>query len=187
MAERRPASAHPLCRFVLSALDMASEGFSTAGISECVRSGFMPVSEEEGDALIAYAESMDVRGNAWKRPFQYAKEGHAEELPALNASRESVVHPLDALCRTLSRAQSADDTVAAVIASALKAVVLVAPLAAAVITLVAEAASCRFAAIFLLKCIFRSLLAVETACAALLLEGSDKLAMAVFLLGVLAT
>ena len=116
LAERRPASAHPLCRFVLSALDIASEGFSTAGISECVRSGFMPVAQEEGDALIAYAESMDVRGNAWKRPFQYAKEGHAEELPALNASREAVVHPLDALCRALSRARSAEDTVAAVIA-----------------------------------------------------------------------
>ena len=76
---------------------------------------------------------------------------------------------------------------AAVIASVLKAVVLVAPLAAAVIALVAEAVACGFAAIFLLKGIFRSLLAVETACAALLLEGSDKLAMAVFLLGVLAT
>ena len=79
------------------------------------------------------------------------------------------------------------ETVAAVVTAVVEAMFLVAPLAAAVITLVAEAASCRFAAIFLLECILRTLLTVETACAALLLEGSDKLAMAVFLLGVLAT
>ena len=79
------------------------------------------------------------------------------------------------------------ETVAAVVTAVVEAMFLVAPLAAAVIALVAEAVACGFAAIFLLKGIFRSLLAVETACAALLLEGSDKLAMAVFLLGVLAT
>ena len=116
VAERRPASAHPLCRFVLSALRIAADGLTTAGVAECVRSGFMPVEEDAGDALIAYAEGMDVRGDAWKRPFQYAKEGHGDELDALNASREAVVRPLDALSRALGRARTAEDTVAAVIA-----------------------------------------------------------------------
>ena len=116
VAGRRPANAHPLCRFVLSALRVASEGFITSTVAECVRSGFLPVGEEEADALIAYAEGMDVRGDAWKRPFVYAKEGRADELDALNASRETVVRLLTALGKALARARTADDTVSAVIA-----------------------------------------------------------------------
>ena len=116
VAGRRPANAHPLCRFVLSALRVASEGFITSTVAECVRSGFLPVGEEEADALIAYAEGMDVRGDAWKRPFVYAKEGRADELDALNASREAVVRLLTALGKALARARTADDTVSAVIA-----------------------------------------------------------------------
>ena len=116
VAGRRPANAHPLCRFVLSALRVASEGFITSTVAECVRSGFLPVGEEEADALIAYAEGMDVRGDAWKHPFVYAKEGRAGELDALNASREAVVRPLTALGKALARARTADDTVSAVIA-----------------------------------------------------------------------
>ena len=116
IAERRPANAHPLCRFVLSALRIASDGFTTANVAECMRSGFMPVGEWESDALIAYAEGMDVRGDGWKRAFTYAKEGHADDLPDLNASREAVVRPLLAFSKALSHARTADDTVSAAIA-----------------------------------------------------------------------
>lgn len=115
IAERRPASAHPLCRFLLSALSVASEGFTTAQVAECVRSGFMPIEADAADALIAYAEGVDVRGDGWKRPFTYIKDGGEDALAGLNASREAVITPLWAFARGLSRAKTADDTVSAVL------------------------------------------------------------------------
>ena len=115
IAERRAANAHPLSRFVLSSLRAVSGGFATGDVVECIRSGFLPVTQEQADALIAYAEGVDVRMDGWKRAFTYHKEENAEELAALNESREAVVRPLTALQKRLRAAKCADDTVAAVL------------------------------------------------------------------------
>lgn len=116
VAERRAANAHPLSRFVLSSLRAVSGGFATGDVVECIRSGFLPVTQAEADALIAYAEGADVRMDGWKRPFTYHKEEDAEALAALNESREAVVLPLTKLQKRLRAAKTADDTIAAVLA-----------------------------------------------------------------------
>lgn len=114
IAERRPASAHPLCRFVLSALRVVSGGFATPDVVECVRAGFFPIETEAADALIAYAEGVDLRADGWKRPFTYLQSGDEAALTALNASRAAVIDPLHALAKALARAQTADAIVRAV-------------------------------------------------------------------------
>lgn len=116
IAERRPASAHPLSRFVLSGLRAVSGGFGTGDVVECIRSGFLPVTQAQADALIAYAEGVDVRMDGWKRAFTYHKEDDEVALAELNASREAVVTPLLALQKRLRKAKTADDTIAAVLA-----------------------------------------------------------------------
>ena len=116
IAERRPASAHPLSRFVLSSLRAVSGGFGTGDVVECIRSGFLPVTQAQADALIAYAEGVDVRMDGWKRAFTYHKEDDEAALAELNASREAVVTPLLALQKRLRKAKTADDTIAAVLA-----------------------------------------------------------------------
>ncbi|MBQ7885380.1 MAG: PD-(D/E)XK nuclease family protein [Clostridia bacterium] len=115
VAAKRPAGAHPLCRFVTAALRVVSQGWRAQDISECVLSGFMPLDREDADALCAYIEGMEIRGDAFKKPFCFIKGEDEEQLAHLNASREAVAAPLIALQKGLSRAKTADDTISAVL------------------------------------------------------------------------
>lgn len=115
IAEKRPAGAHPLCRFVTASLAVVSGGWRTQDVIECVQSGFMGLAQEDADELCAYMEGMDVRGEAVRRPFAYVKDGGEEALARLNASREKAVAPLAALQRALKRARNAEETIAAIL------------------------------------------------------------------------
>lgn len=115
IAEKRPAGAHPLCRFVTGALAVISGGWRTADVIECVQSGFMNIAQAEADALCAYLEGTDVRGEKITRAFTYIKSGDEAELSRINAARAAVADPLDALAKALRAAKTADDTVTAVL------------------------------------------------------------------------
>ncbi|MBP3428819.1 MAG: PD-(D/E)XK nuclease family protein [Clostridia bacterium] len=115
-AEKRLAAAHPLSRLVLSALACASGGMRTADVIECIQTGFMGLTQEEMDALCAYAEGVDLRSEAWKRPFTYMKDDDEQALAQLNAAREKAAEPLLRFMAALRRAKDADGTIAAVIA-----------------------------------------------------------------------
>ncbi|MGN0996508.1 MAG: PD-(D/E)XK nuclease family protein [Candidatus Ventricola sp.] len=114
IAEKRPAQAHPLCRFVLASLSVISGGWRAADIVECVQSGFMGLTRAEMDALCAYCEGTQLR--TFTKPFTYLPGGDEQTLAALNQSRERVAAPLLALGQALRAAHTADDTVAAVLA-----------------------------------------------------------------------
>ena len=116
VAQKRAAGAHPLCRFILSALAVVSGGWRTSDVIECIQSGFLGLNRDQADALCAYAEGVDLRMDAWKHPFTYIKSGKQDELDSLNASRERVVSPILSLAAKLNSAKTADDTVMAVIA-----------------------------------------------------------------------
>lgn len=115
VAKKRPAGAHPLCRFVLSALAAVSSGWRAADVLECAQSGFMGLTGEEADALCAYCEGADVRGEALKKPFRYARGVTEEELAQLEISRAKIAAPLLVLQKALKAAQNADDTVVAIV------------------------------------------------------------------------
>ena len=115
IAEKRPAGAHPLCRFVTSGLAVVSGGWRASDVVECVQSGFIHLDREDADELCAYIEGMDVRSEAIRRPFSYVKDGGEEALARLNACREKVVAPLAALQRALRQARNADETIAAIL------------------------------------------------------------------------
>lgn len=112
---KRPSGAHPLCRFVMAALRVVTQGWRAADISECILSGFMPLEQEEADALCAYIEGMEIRGDAFRKPFRFVKSGDEEELQRLNESRERAAALLMALQKALAGAKTADATIAAVL------------------------------------------------------------------------
>ena len=114
-ARKRAAGAHPLIRFVLSALSVVSEGWRTADVIECIQSGFICLEQAQTDALCAYAEGVDLRKEDWKYPFGYIRKGNEEELKALNESREKTIQPLIALEKRIRAAKTADEAVMAVI------------------------------------------------------------------------
>ena len=115
VAAKRPAGAHPLCRFVTAALRVVTQGWRAADISEYVLSGFVPLEQADADALCAYIEGMEIRGDAFKRPFRFVKGEDEAQLARLNASRETVAAPLEKMHRALKAADTADGTIAAVL------------------------------------------------------------------------
>lgn len=115
IAEKRPAGAHPLCRFVISALAVVSGGWRTADIIECVQSGFMRIEQEAADVLCAYLEGTDIRGERITKPFTYIKSGEEDELDRMNGTRAAIAAPLAAFAKALRGAKTADDTVQAVL------------------------------------------------------------------------
>lgn len=116
VAEKRTGGAHPLCRFLLSALAVISGGWRTSDVIECAQSGFLPIDRAAVDAISAYAEGVDLRAEAWKRPFTYLKDEAQGDLESLNEAREKITAPLLALGKRLGEAKTADDTVRAMIA-----------------------------------------------------------------------
>ena len=115
VAQKRPASAHPLCRFVLGALAVVCGGWRSSDVIECAQAGFLPLTSGEVDALSAYAEGVDLRGAAWKEPFTYVKSGDEKELAALNDARERLCTPLIAFGRAIQGARNAQASVRAVV------------------------------------------------------------------------
>ena len=117
-AEKRKAAAHPLSRFLLCAL-RAKEGkmWRMQEVTECIESGFLPLTAQEGDDLSAYCEQMEIRGNAFGRPFRYKTDERMtdEQLLALEDCRERAALPLSHLAEALESARGADDVVSAVL------------------------------------------------------------------------
>lgn len=115
VAAKRPAGAHPLCRFVMAALRVVTQGWRAADISEYVLSGFVPLDQADADALCAYIEGMEIRGDAFKRPFRFVKNEDEALLERLNTSRGIAAAPLKKMHKALKAADTADDTIAAVL------------------------------------------------------------------------
>jgi len=115
-AEKRSASGNPFCRFLLSAFAVVSDGWRTADVIEYLQSGFSLIGTEETDALCSYAEGVDLRAEAWKRPFTYIKNGTQEELAALETDRAKITEPLLRLEKRMAASRNADDAVKAIIA-----------------------------------------------------------------------
>lgn len=116
VAEKRNAGAHPMCRFLLSALAVVSSGWRTSDVIECMQSGFTGHSQEDIDALSSYAEGIDLRTEAWKKPFEYQKPNMHFDLDALNDARERLALPLSSFGKKLNKAKNGDEVISAVIA-----------------------------------------------------------------------
>jgi ATP-dependent helicase/nuclease subunit B len=94
LSQSRPALRHPLSRCLLSALKLAGAGFRPDDIAGYVRSGFAPLSDDEADRLMNYAQAFGLRGSAWMRPLE---RGDAETLAELEGVRARLVAPIQAL------------------------------------------------------------------------------------------
>lgn len=64
-SHKEAVASKPLFAFVLSVLQMAAEDFSLQSVRRCLKSGFSPLSPEQCDFLLRYAEMWNLRGRAW--------------------------------------------------------------------------------------------------------------------------
>ena len=93
---------HPVCRMLLSALSILSEGYRTDKVITVARSGFCTLTEDEGLHLEDYARAHGVEGRRWQRPFTSGE--NAEETDEL---RLRLIRPIEELRIRLKEAGNA--------------------------------------------------------------------------------
>lgn len=111
VGRKLPAASHGAARFLLASLRAVSEGYPSHAMLDLIKSGYAPLSQEEGWLLENYLLSYGVRGKIWLSPFQ---RGTPEECAAVEEAREKLTGPLEALRLSLKEAPRAEDALRAV-------------------------------------------------------------------------
>ena len=115
-AEKRPAAAHPLCRFVISALRAAEEdALKTGDVLECLKSGFMEETPEAVDAFTSYCEQMEIRSVAQPFGYKLSPQMPDEALAAVEETRARTVECLGGFRRALKLARDPDGVIRALL------------------------------------------------------------------------
>lgn len=65
LSHKEQVVSKPLFAYILSVLQIAAEDFSLSSVRRCLKSGFSPLSPEQCDFLLRYAEMWNIRGRAW--------------------------------------------------------------------------------------------------------------------------
>ena len=107
--QKEQATEHPVCRLLLSALSCLSDGYRTTHVITIARSGFCPLTEEEGLRLEDYARAHGIEGKRWQQPFTAGAD--AEEMDEL---RRKLLTPVENLRKALKEAADAAASVEAV-------------------------------------------------------------------------
>lgn len=70
-SHKEPVISKPLFAYVLSVIQMTAEDFSLPSVRRCLKSGFSPLSNEQCDFLLRYAEMWNIRGKAWYSDIEW--------------------------------------------------------------------------------------------------------------------
>ncbi len=93
--EKRGITHSPAATFVLSLMNIISDGYRADDVITLLRSGLGDAEPGEVDRLENYALGYRIRGAGWKNPFtKGAADLGAEELEELEAVREKVMTPI---------------------------------------------------------------------------------------------
>lgn len=111
--EKKPIINHPVVIFIMSALEIITDGFSYEPVFRYAKSGFARIPRELTDILENYILATGLRGNIWRdsekwsvRADIYAEnseltEAEKENLKAVNRARDIIAKPLIALADNL--------------------------------------------------------------------------------------
>lgn len=107
--ETRPASDHPLVRFIENALGCTAFGFTSERVLALVKSGICGVSPEDGGVFENYCFVWDISGAQWKKPFTLHPRGFTEQMTESDEAalacaeqvRAHMITPLGAFCEAV--------------------------------------------------------------------------------------
>ena len=109
LGSKLPARRHGLVRMLLAALRCCAEGWRQEDMLTLVKSGYMPLGEDEAFLLENYALENGIRGKKWERAFTRGDD--AQDMEVL---RQRVMEPLTGLRRGLREARDAQASMTAV-------------------------------------------------------------------------
>lgn len=104
-----PVESEPLMRLVLAAFDCVQYGFRTDDVLAVVKSGLLPLEEDNVARVENYVFLWDIRGKNWKKPWVRNPAGFVrdfsdsqkKELMELEACRNRIMEPLLAFSEKL--------------------------------------------------------------------------------------
>ncbi len=104
-------SAHPLSAFISAALSSCRSNFAFPEVMRILKTGILPLSEEEIAEFENYCFIWNIRGRLFTQPFSGNPEGFREftpedneKLERINALREKIIAPLEKLRGKISGA-----------------------------------------------------------------------------------
>ncbi len=104
-------SAHPLSAFISAALASCRSNFAFAEVMRILKTGILPLSEEEAAEFENYCFTWNIRGRLFLAPFTGNPEGFREftpedneKLERINSLREKIITPLEKLRSRISGA-----------------------------------------------------------------------------------
>jgi ATP-dependent helicase/nuclease subunit B len=113
MATKDELSTKPLFSFVFACLDAIIADFPVSSIKQYVKTGFTPLTVEESDIMLRYAEMWNIRGKQWysDEKWQMNPEGYSERfskydehvLAKANGARDKIMPYLSDLRQTLTQ------------------------------------------------------------------------------------
>ncbi len=128
----KPLQNHPVMELLQSALEVAAENWQNTGVLRYLKTGLLPVRQEQADLLENYALANGIRGSQWRKVGHwqkysdttmgaYAKKPTAEEkeqaLQQINEAAALALRPLLRFCDSLKqkgKRNTAADYVAAI-------------------------------------------------------------------------
>ena len=111
MDKNADLSAHPLSAFISASLSSCRSNFAFAEVMRIIKTGILPLSEEEIAEFENYCFIWNIRGRLFTEPFSGNPEGFREftpedneKLERINALREKIITPLEKLRKKISGA-----------------------------------------------------------------------------------
>lgn len=98
VSQKLVAAHHGACRFLLASLRAIDSHYAAKDMIAIMKSGYAPISQQEGWLLENYVTAYGIRGGRWLVPFTRGKE---EECNAVERARDAIIKPLEQLRQVL--------------------------------------------------------------------------------------
>lgn len=109
--EKLPATSHGLVRYLLCAVRAAAEGYQNRDVLGMIKSGYSPLSYDEGCELENYAYTCGINRARWTKPFTRGDEALCRHCEAL---RRRLIDPLLSARTAMVQARDAAQSMTAV-------------------------------------------------------------------------
>lgn len=109
--QKLPATSHGLSRFLLSALGAMAKGYRSADLLSAVKTGYSPLTFEEGCELENYAISYGIDRARWTKPFV---KGGDELTAKLEPLRQKLMSPIEKAREAIVKAKDSLSSIKAV-------------------------------------------------------------------------
>ena len=110
LSSSRSAARHVTAECLLTALRALEKGFQQEDMFALIRTGMMPIADDEGDRLTNYAVRYGLRGTRFLRPL---RRGSEAEIAEMEPVRARLMAPLASLRERLRGAATLQDQLAA--------------------------------------------------------------------------